>query len=223
MMLTRNTRRLALGVLVLGLLAFVSLWPDTPSPDDSTSQVSSTDVAQQASASATSPADTDVPASTDADPVGSAGVSQIATTAAEVGGAPVRLQVYAPSDVQVGEVFQAGIDFEGNGGVRELSFAVSYEKSRLALVGWSEGTLAQQVGLPVEFEAEEPSDGNIQVTYKVSNGLSVAGAGSMTVFQFEAIKAGTSGITLQNLTVIDRTGAANPNVAVVREASVTVH
>jgi hypothetical protein len=143
-------------------------------------------------------------------------------TAPLANGASVRLQVHAPSEVRVGEVFQARIDLEANGGVRQLMFAVSYAKSRLALVGWSEGNFAQQGGLPAELGAEEPSDGNIQVSFKVSNGLSVAGAGSMAVFQFEAIKAGTSGITLQNITAIDRTGAIDANVAVLHEGSVTV-
>jgi hypothetical protein len=144
-------------------------------------------------------------------------------TSRQVNGAPVRLQVHAPSDVQVGEVFQARIDFEANGGVRQLMFAVRYDKSRLALVGWSEGNFAQQGGLPAEFGAEEPSDGNIQVTFNVSNGLSAAGAGSLIVFQFEAIKAGRSAITLQNAAAIDRNGATDPNVAVLREGSVTIH
>lgn len=102
-------------------------------------------------------------------------------------------------------------------------FAVSYEKSRLALTGWSEGNFAQQGGLPVEFGAEEPSDGNIQVLFKVSNGLSVAGAGSVAVFQFEAVKAGTSGIRLQNLAAVDGTGDTDPNVVVLNEGLVTIH
>lgn len=144
-------------------------------------------------------------------------------TPRQVNGAPVRLQVHAPSDVQVGEVFQARIDVEVNGGVRQLMFAVRYDRARLALVGWSEGNFAQQGGVPAEFGAQEPSDGNIQVTFNVSNPLSVAGAGSMAVFQFEAIKRGTSGITLQNLSAIDRTGATESNVAVLHVGSVTIH
>jgi len=130
-MLPRNTRWLVFVALVLGLVALVGLWPDKPSRDDKTSRLSSTDVTQQVSAGAPSRADTAAPASIAVDRVGPAGASQVATSAMEtsrqVNGAPVRLQVHAPSDVQVGEVFQARIDFEANGGVRQLMFAVSYE------------------------------------------------------------------------------------------------
>ena len=123
----------------------------------------------------------------------------------------------------MGEVFQARIDLEANGGLRQLMFAVRYDKSRLALVGWSEGNFAQQGGVPAELGAEEPSDGNIQVIFNVSNGLSTAGAGSMAVFQFEAIRPGTSRITLKHLTAVDRNGATESNVAVLRVGSVTIH
>src|SRR5262245_51298535 len=58
--------------------------------------------------------------------------------------APVRLQLHAPSDVQVGERFEAIIDLEVSAPLRQLMFIVTYEKSRLSLVGWSMGVFALQ-------------------------------------------------------------------------------
>jgi hypothetical protein len=139
------------------------------------------------------------------------------------GAAMVRLQVHSPTNVQVGEVFEVRIDVDAYGGIRELMFTVRYERSRLSLVHWAEGDFARQGGLPSGFGAQEPSDGNIDVTFKVHNGLSVAGAGSLAVLQFEALRSGTSGIEPKNLTAIDPTGAPDRNVAILREGRVTIH
>jgi hypothetical protein len=218
-MSSRNTRRLLFVVVVLGLLALFRVWIDKPSRDEATSRGSSTNVGEQASAANPTRADPTV--------AGRAAISRDATrtaeTARELADDRMRLQVHAPSDVKEGDVFEAQIDFEANGGVREIMFLVNYDQSRLRLVGSSEGNFAQRAGLPAEFGAEEPSDGYIQVRLTISNGLSAVGAGTLAIFQFEAIKAGTSGITLQNLAVTDTTGDTDPNSAVVNDASVTIH
>jgi hypothetical protein len=77
--------------------------------------------------------------------------------------APVRLEVHAPSDVRVGDVFQARIDIDSSAPVRDLMFSIGYERSRLALVGRSDGEFVRQSGVPHEFGVDEPSDGNIVV------------------------------------------------------------
>jgi hypothetical protein len=99
-------------------------------------------------------------------------------------GAPVQLQVQVPSDVQVGEVFQAQVHVQANTAVRQLVFAIAYDKSRLALVGSSAGNFAEQGGSSAEFGAEEPSDGNIQVSVNVRSGASMAGAGNLGNLSF---------------------------------------
>src|SRR5262249_4970844 len=54
-------------------------------------------------------------------------------------GARVELRVYAPSDVAVGDVFQAEVHVRADEPMRELMFAIAFDKSRLALVGSSAG------------------------------------------------------------------------------------
>ena len=102
-------------------------------------------------------------------------------------------------------------------------FAVAYDKSRLALVGSSAGNFAEQGGSSAEFGAEEPSDGNIQVSVNVRSGASLAGAGNLAQFEFQAIKRGTSPIVLQNLTMFDGAGAVVAAGTVLHEGRVTIH
>lgn len=222
---TKTTRRLALFALLLGVVAIVRTWPDQSSGQPESPRPLPTDAGQ--SVAVPSRADSTAPTSIPVDPVGAAAGSPAAPNAMEasrrVNGAPVRLQVHAPADVHSGDVFQVRIDIEANGGVREVMLAVTYDMSHLALVGWSEGDFAQQGGVQAELGAQEPSDGNIEVMFSVARGLSVAGAGSMAVLQFEAIKPGTSRVALRDIMATDRSGDTNVNIAVVREGSVTIH
>ena len=214
----RNTRRLAFVVLAVGLLGLFRLWVDKSPRHDATSQGTPTNVGEQASAAN--------PPRADATVSGRAAASKdsTATTQIEhqVAGDRMGFQVHVPTDVKVGEVFEARIDFETNRGIREIMFLVSYDKSRLALAGWSRGSFAEQGGVPAQLGAEEPSDGNIQFSFRVSDGLSAAGAATLAIFQFEAIKTGTSRITLQNLAVTLATGDNDPN-GTVANASVTIN
>ena len=136
--------------------------------------------------------------------------------------APVRLDVDAPHDVRLGDVFQARVRIEANGPVRDLSFSVTYEKSRLRLVGHSQGDFARQPGVASEFGMDEPSDGNIEVSFNAVNGSTATGAGALVVLDFEPIGAGSSGIEIADLKSVDAAGEANSNV-VVANAHVTVH
>jgi hypothetical protein len=218
-MSSRNTRRLVFVVLVLGLLALFRLWIDKPSREDAASRGAPSHVGEPAGAAN--------PPHADATTSGRAASSTDASTTTEVRrqltADRIQLQVRAPADVKIGDAFEAQIDFKANGGVREIMFLVSYDKFRLALSGWSHGNFAEQGGVPAQFSAEEPSDGNIQFRLEVGNGLSAAGVGTLAIFKFEAIKAGTSEITLQNLAITDRTGDTDPNNALVNDASVTIH
>ena len=136
--------------------------------------------------------------------------------------APVRIEVRAPADVRAGEVFQARIEIEASIPVRDLALSIVYDKSRLSLVGRSEGAFVRQRGASSEFGVDEPSDGYIEVVFRAVNGSAATGSGSIAVFEFEAIRPGTSGIELANVTSIGAGGEASRNVPVT-PARVTIH
>ena len=213
-MLTKKTRRIAVVGLVAGVVVPVRIWPDDPSTDRVTVQQSSHDVATAASsAGAARVGGSNTPSATaDETPVSRRPKQD-----------PVRLHVRAPSEVRVGDVFQARVDIEANAPVRDLMFSIAYEKSRLSLVGRFEGEFARQRGIPSEFGVDEPSDGNIQVVFRTVNGSAATGVGSIVVLEFEATKVGASEIELQNVRTIDAGGEVNPNVVVMHERRVAIH
>ena len=135
--------------------------------------------------------------------------------------APVRIEVRAPADVRVGEVFQARIEIEASIPLRDLAFSIVYDKSRLSLVGRSEGAFVQRA-TSSEFGVDEPSDGYIEVVFRAVNGSAATGSGSIAVFEFEAIRPGTSGIELANVKSIGAGGEASRNVPVT-PARIAIH
>lgn len=219
-MLTRNARRLALVVAILALVLLVRVWIDHRARDDNVPRSLPTDARRPVS-SAPSRVDPDEPTSVASGAIGSSGAFH-GGTGATVDGTRVRLEVNAPSDVRVGEAFEVRIEIDANAALRDLIFSIAYAKSCLALAGWSRGNFAP-LGNPTDLGAEEPSDGNIQVTYTVSNELSATGAGTFAVFQFEAIKPGVSAITLQNVSASDVGGTMDPHALVLHDGQVTVH
>jgi len=136
---------------------------------------------------------------------------------------PVELRVQVPPEVAVGEIFQARVDADASGGVGQLVFALTYDKTRLELITSAAGNLVQAGASPAEFAAEEPSDGNIQVNVNAGSGRSIAGSGTLAVFEFRATKRGTSPLVLQNLTVFDGGGTASVDSSVLHEARVDIH
>jgi len=206
---------------VLGLVLLARVGIDQRARDDNVPRSSSAD-AQRLVSTAPVRIDTDEPTSVASGAIGSSGVAH-GSTDATVDGTRVRLDVHAPSDVRVGEVFEVRIEIDANAALRDLAFSIAYAKSRLALAGWSRGNFAQLPDLPIDLGAEELSDGNVQVIYKVRNDLSAAGAGTFAVFQFEAIKPGVSAITLQNVSASDVGGNMNSHAFVLHDGQVTVH
>jgi hypothetical protein len=134
----------------------------------------------------------------------------------------VRLEVQAPSDVRVGEVFQAHIGIEANIPLRDLMFSIAYENSNLSLVSVSGGEFVRQSGIPSELNVDEPSDGNIEVVFRALNGSAATGWGRLAVLEFEAIRPGTSAIELRSIRSVDAGGSANTSVSVIHEP-MTIH
>ena len=212
-------RRVAVVALVAGVLAVVWLWRDIDQMSDGPSVTSQSARVNGVAASSAAPQ--------------AGGAVQLPR---QLGAAALRLELDAPNDVQAGEVFHARIDVDANPGFRALTLSVTWRNSRLALIGWSAGAFATQSGLPVDFAADEPSDGNVQLNINVSNGSALAGAGTLAELRFQAIMAGTSPLTLQSVTIIDAMGAAssfdigvdavgatNPKRSALRGALVTIH
>lgn len=236
-MASKTTRLVTVVALVAVVVVLVCVWPDNASRDGAVVGNPPRDMRRGA------PSDswdgTRVPPSLA--PAASDTTSAIRSTPSAVEArrpstqAPVRLEVHAPSDVRVGDVFQARLEIEANDAVRDLMVSIGYENSRLSLVGWSDGEFVRQPGVPSDFGIDEPSDGNIEVIFRARNGSWANGAGTLVVFEFEAIRPGTSGITLRNVTVVGATataratdgvpdaGVANLQTALLRAASITVH
>jgi hypothetical protein len=206
-MLSKTTRGIVLAAVLTGIVVFVRVGRDDASHETSSQNPPpiSKSVPHEANVS------TSVLRST-----------RSVTEASRVTQAPLRLEVRAPSDVRVGEVFQARVDIQATIPVRDLIFSIAYEKSRLSLVGRSEGAFVRQPGVRGEFGVDEPSDGNIEVMFRAVDGSVATGFGSLAELEFEAIRPGTSAIELTNVKSIDAGGEVNADVFVAHER-VTIH
>ena len=223
-MRNRNVWRFAAVVLVLGLLAF-GLAPDRSSPERAPSRTVNRPGASP-SAADTQPRAGSTGSSIVAIAPSAPAVSRPSTSgmsAPTPSPIPVELRVQVPPEVAVGEVFQARVDADASGGVGQLVFALTYDKTRLEWITSAAGNLAQMGDGLAEFAAEEPSEGNIQVSLNAGNGRSISGSGNLATFEFRAIKRGTSPLVLQNLTVFDGGGTATVDSSVLYEARVDIH
>ncbi len=124
--------------------------------------------------------------------------------------------------MHVGDRFTITIDAEAFGGIRNLSFAVSYERDILYFVSSSPGSIVQQASAPATFSADETSSGNVLVNMDIENGGALAAAGSVVVLEFNALRAGTSPITLSDVSFLENGRSSGATAAAVRPASVTV-
>ena len=189
-------RRIVLVITLLATMVLVRLWPEK-STEDATSVTHTGEGRQHARSTSTVGATPEVPAAPNAS--GTA----VSDTPAGPQGAPLQIDVRTPATVQSGESFQITVDLETTRGIQQLAFSVTYNHHVLQLVGSSEGTFVQQWGLPTEFGAEEPSDGNILIHLNVNNGLTMAGTGSVAILQFRALRAGTSPVTVDSMTFVE--------------------
>ena len=212
----------ALAGLFLAVRAWLHDGPVLPAPARDIVEAPLAPAARQGPATA----DTAAPPAAAIDPRASQSDGRQAPLAAAATPAPqqaaVRLDVRAPADVRTGEVFEARIVVDARAPVRDLVFAIAYERSRLSLVRRSEGEFVRQPGIRAEYGIDEPSDGYVGVVFRAVDGSFATGAGSVVVLEFEAIRPGTSRIELRNVESVDAGGAANRNV-VVTHAQIAVH
>ena len=136
--------------------------------------------------------------------------------------APLRLDVRVPASARVGDVVIITIDAQAFGGIRNLSFTVIYDAATLEFVSSSPGSFVQQASAPATLSAEDPSTGNVFVNMDITNGGLVASAGTVVVLQFNALNAGTSPITLRDVSFLESGRSRNSSAAIVRSASVAI-
>ena len=224
-MLARNARRILFLAALAVLFLVVRAWRhDAPASSGSLDTPAQTHAAEAARDAPAAPL-TATPRAIAADPVVSssaAGVTTRSSSTIAPRRAAVHLDVHAPIDVRVGEVFEARIFIDASAPLRDLAFALVYEKSRLGLVRRFEGEFVRQPGIRAEYGIDEPSDGYVGVVFKAVEGSFATGAGNVVVLEFEALRPGTSRIELQNVKSVDAGGEVDRNI-VVTHASVTIH
>jgi hypothetical protein len=72
------------------------------------------------------------------------------------------------------------------------------------------------------LSAEDPSTGNVLVNMEVTNDGLAPAAGTVVVLEFNALRAGTSPITLRDVSFLERERSRSSSSVVVQPASVTV-
>ena len=154
--------------------------------------------------------------------VDAAGTASNEASARTTSSASLRLSVHAPASVRVGDSVTITIDAEAFGGIGDLSFDVIYDDRVLEFVSSSQGSLVQQASAPATLSAEDPSTGGVLVHMSIKNGGVVAGAGTVVVLEFNAIRAGTSKITLRDVSFLEREQSGGPTSVAVQPASITV-
>ena len=136
---------------------------------------------------------------------------------------PVHVRVDAPRVASTGEAFDVHVPIEAPNGLHRLHFGIRYDKRMLTLTGVSQGDFAQRGGLPADFASDEPSDGNLEVTFAVRNGLALSGAGNLAVLHFEPLKPGTAAIAVSMLAAFDNSGAVRFRDGTPQRAVIAIH
>jgi len=225
----------AILVLLAAMAVGVWLWQRAdpqPDPQHATSPESATSPKPAIASTTTEPEGRIPPAASTVDtarPTFTAPpASDPGVTASNAGPAPaapsasLRLDVRAPPSARTGERFTVTIEVEALGGIRNLSFAVSYDRELLDFVSSSPGSFVQQASAPATLSAEDTSAGNVFVNMDIKNGGIVAAAGTLVVLEFNALRAGTSPITLSDVTFQGSGRSSVSTAAAVRPASVIV-
>lgn len=132
---------------------------------------------------------------------------------------PARFEIRAPVTARSGDTFPVTIEVQALRGIRQLEFSVTYKQSILQLVRSSPGTFAQQRGGSAHFE--EVSDGSLLVRLDLESGV-IAGAGTIAVIEFQAIRLGLSPLSVQGVTFIEDGRQDASNVPTAYEGSITV-
>jgi len=210
-------RLAAIALLLAAFGALLHFWPSSdPSAVAPPSSADAPPLATKPRAALTFGQETPQPSYPTQGPA-SAPATALATAEGPAAG-PARIDIRAPQTVASGETFSVTIEVQAPRGIRQLEFSVTYKMSILQLVKSSAGPFAQQGGSSAHFE--EVSDGSLLVRI-AENGV-IAGAGSVAVLEFQALKRGVSPLAVEGVTYIEDGRRGTVNRPTAYEGSIAV-
>lgn len=111
--------------------------------------------------------------------------------------------------VQAGSVFSLALDTQGFTDLKDCSFQVAFPTDVLRLREVRQGSLLTVQGPRYRMATSPGEDGASRVNIQLVEGQeAISGNGSLVVFQFEAIAAGTASIQLEDFTPRSTEGVA---------------
>ena len=132
---------------------------------------------------------------------------------------PVQIIIHAPQTARLGEIVPVTIGLQATQGIRQLEFSVVYQKQILELVESSPGAFARPGGPSGQFE--EVSEGSLLVRVGADGSL-IAGAGSVAVVQFRAVRRGVSPLAINGVRYVVEGRQNESNDPVAYEGTITV-
>jgi hypothetical protein len=139
------------------------------------------------------------------------------------GATPIVLEVSAPPSASALDPFEVRVRISAPAGAYRIRFAVTYDRKTLELTGVTQGDFAQRSGLRADFATDEPSDGNLEVTFTGRDGQALIGAGTVAILHFAPRRSGTVRIAVPNLTAFDSSGAVRFQADEAQSATVNIH
>ena len=203
----------AVVLLAIAVGAIMHFWPSADQPRLTSQSASDGD-----SPAASSRSPTPAPGQTTT-PAPSADRAALASTVERPPVTSARFEIRAPATVRSGDTFPVTIEVQAPRGIRQLSFSLTYKQSILQLVASSPGALAPKGGASSQFE--EVSDGSLLVRMDVESGV-IAGAGSIAVVEFQALRRGVSQLSIEGVTYVEDGRQVGTNVPTAYEGSITV-
>jgi hypothetical protein len=121
---------------------------------------------------------------------------------------PPAASIDTSGNARVGGHVAVSIDVDSKGiAMRTVLVRLQYDRSKLRLAWASAGEVMSQASITSSFAYEDAgAGGEVVATLTADNDGAVAGAGSVAVFDFEAVDEGTAGVTLLLLEIQDTEG-----------------
>jgi hypothetical protein len=203
----------AVALLAIAVGAIMHFWPSADQPPIAPS--ASQDASDRLSSAA--PSRRPTPAQGQTTPAPSPDRAPQSGTVERPPVTPARFEIRAPATVRSGDTFPVTIEVQALRGIRQLAFSLTYKQSILQLVVSSPGVFAG--GTSSQFE--EVSDGSLLVRIDPESGV-IAGAGSIAVVEFRALRRGVSPLSVEGVTYVEDGRRDATNTPTAYEGSITV-